>query len=175
MPKRGFFKVERIENDVSYERFFRVSHPGTIVSFHYDTGHNFLVQICGQKRLLLAPPHVQMDLGMYPAFHPRSRQFYREVSGNQTEHVFDVWEVVLEPKQALYIPPLWNHRVEAIGDRDVTKAPEGFSISVNTVSDSAEDRLYVVFSNVGERISIISNVHYFLLRSEEYYLHREVR
>ena len=175
MPKRGFFNVERIDNDAFYKRFLRVSHPGTIVSFHYDCGHNFLVQVCGRKRLLLAPPHVQMDLGMYPAFHPRSRQFYREVSGNQTEHVFDVWEVVLEPKQALYIPPLWSHRVEAIGDRDVTKAPEGFSVSVNTVSDSAEYRLYVVFTNVGENFNHFITFIIFYYVQKNITLHREVR
>eukprot|EP00940_MAST-03C_sp_MAST-3C-sp2_P001043 g1043.t1 len=107
----------------------QLSGRGVSVRAHYDASHNFLVQIYGHKRVLLAAPG---EFPTYPEPHPAARQIQQERALRSAS--VDVLETVMRPGDVLYIPPYWIHHVDY--DRD------DMGISVNVWS-KAEERYAV--------------------------------
>ena len=106
------------------ERYFsavlRCSSGGARLWTHYDAMDNALVQLHGEKRVLLFPPRVAAGLyldgssspivglgvdgeGGWPEAFPAYRAA-REAA----------LEVILQPGDVLYVPALWAHHVEAL-------------------------------------------------------------
>ena len=106
------------------ERYFsavlRCSSGGARLWTHYDAMDNALVQLHGEKRVLLFPPRVAAGLyldgssspivgpgvdgeGGWPEAFP-AYQAAREAA----------LEVILQPGDVLYVPALWAHHVEAL-------------------------------------------------------------
>lgn len=50
-----------------------VSQPGVVSQLHYDTDHNWFLQLAGTKRFVLFPPNVTQDWYPYSSLHPRRR------------------------------------------------------------------------------------------------------
>ena len=87
------------ENAQLWNPMLWLSHPGVIAQTHYDTQHNFFIQIHGTKRFLIFPP--SEELFQYPNIHRSYRQsqlhfeekndisrklaFFSSQSGNSTE------------------------------------------------------------------------------------------
>ena len=100
---------------------------GTITPTHNDAFHNVFVQITGSKNFLLFPPSLHRHLHIYPALHPMHQQSQiriNKTSATQNEYYanFKTWSasgpsvplhVRLRAGEALYIPPMWYHRVES--------------------------------------------------------------
>ena len=95
----------------------------SLVPLHYDQPNNFLIQIYGEKRVLLFSPKQSKKLYMHP-FH------YRIVHTSQIDSYIDVnkpnlsifpklqdaefIEVILKAGDILYIPPYWWHQVQGL-------------------------------------------------------------
>ncbi|CAE7513450.1 unnamed protein product [Symbiodinium natans] len=102
-----------------------ISCPSTGASTHYDMGHNVVVQISGTKTFELLPPRSLQTLPIPPTGHPYARQVMNDAG-------FNFSTVMLEPGDALYLPPLWAHRTSS--------GVEGPSISLNVfIGSAAED------------------------------------
>eukprot|EP00939_MAST-03C_sp_MAST-3C-sp1_P005398 g5398.t1 len=103
-----------------------MSGNGVSVRTHYDASHNFLAQISGVKRLLLAPPN---SFDMFPEAHPAHRQIQPLDAKRKIDSYPDVFEAVLYPGEMLYIPPYWLHHVDYAND---------LGISINVWSQAEE-------------------------------------
>lgn len=111
-----------------------MGQPHVIAHCHYDGYHNFYAQLYGTKKFTLFKPTNWPGLYPYPFLHPSHAQ--AQVNLSDFEDVDDfplvqkaqAVEVVLEPGDLLYMPPLWFHHVESL---DV-------SISVNVWTDSQQ-------------------------------------
>ena len=109
------------------ERYFsavlRCSSGGLRLWTHYDAMDNALVQLHGEKRVILFPPSAGAGLYLDGSSSP--------VVGAAVDGKEDAWgadfpfpaytlaraaalEVVLQPGDVLYIPALWAHHVEAL-------------------------------------------------------------
>eukprot|EP00164_Ancoracysta_twista_P002852 GFYU01003795.1.p1 GENE.GFYU01003795.1~~GFYU01003795.1.p1 ORF type:complete len:467 (-),score=58.57 GFYU01003795.1:24-1424(-) len=115
---------------------------GAVSHTHYDTAHNFYVQLYGRKRFTLLAP--SEDPVPFPSLHT----FYRQAHANIQRpewHRFPrlqgakVYQVTLGPGDMLYLPPFWWHRVESL--RPTKHAVYPMSLSVNVWSDSKEYRI----------------------------------
>jgi hypothetical protein len=98
-----------------------IASPGARALLHYDSWWAFLVQLHGEKRIVLHPPRD------YPYFytqhgltHGRSRR--ASVDIRQPDHArFPLasrrsagWEVTLGPGDLFFLPARWWHEVEAL-------------------------------------------------------------
>ncbi|MCJ1474726.1 tRNA methyltransferase ppm2 [Lambiella insularis] len=101
---------------------------------HYDVMANILFQIRGRKRLLLFPPSDITSLEI-PHGKSSSRTNIFGSSGD-FESMFPnthPMDVILQPGEALYIPPLWAH----------TASPtEGVSVAINLFFRNLSSDLY---------------------------------
>ena len=87
---------------------------------HYDTSHNMFVQIVGQKLFTLWPPAAHDNLHIFPSRH----SMHRQSSWNDppaTARELSV-EVLLEPGDALYLPPFYAHHVAALSNLSISVA-----------------------------------------------------
>lgn len=109
------------DDDRYFSAVLRCSSGGLRLWTHYDAMDNALMQLHGEKRVLLYPPRAGAGLylegssspvvgpavdgegGGWPAEFPAYEQARRAAL-----------EVVLQPGDVLYIPALWAHRVEAL-------------------------------------------------------------
>lgn len=100
---------------------------GTITHLHFDLPFNLVAQLHGQKRFVLFAPRERRRLsphGWLSSTPHLSRvdaerpDFVRHPSLSDAE----AWECVLEPGDALFIPPRWWHYARSLAT----------SISVNT-------------------------------------------
>ena len=109
-----------------------MGQPHVIAHCHYDGYHNFYAQLYGSKKFTLFQPDNWPGLYPYPFLHPSHAQTQVNLSNTLDIDSFPLaesvrgLEVVLQPGDLLYMPPLWFHLVESI---DV-------SISVNVWTDS---------------------------------------
>jgi len=83
---------------------------------HYDAMDNMLIQLHGEKRILLFPPSVAGDL-----YLEGSSSTVRDVENHDAEAFprfararSAALEVTLQPGDVLYIPALWSHHVTAL-------------------------------------------------------------
>ena len=112
-----------------------IGQPHVIAHCHYDGYHNFYAQLYGRKKFTLFSPTDWPGLYPYPFLHPSHAQCQVNVS-NSVEDVFRFpalqevapLEVILEPGDLLYLPPLWFHHVESME----------VSISVNVWTDTKQ-------------------------------------
>ena len=102
--------------DKYFSAVIRVSSGDLQLWTHYDAMDNMLIQLHGEKRILLFPPAVAGDL-----YLEGSSSIVRDVD-NHDPLVFPRFsrarqaalEVVLQPGDVLYIPALWSHHVTAL-------------------------------------------------------------
>ncbi len=114
-----------------------IGQPRVIAHCHYDGYHNFYAQLYGKKKFVLFSPTNWPGLYPYPFLHPSHAQ--AQVNASNPENVerfklvrkVEYLEVILEPGDLLYIPPLWFHEVESLS----------VSISVNVWTDSHQTEL----------------------------------
>ena len=107
-----------------FSSVIRVSSGGLQLWTHYDAMDNMLIQLHGEKRVLLFPPSVSGDL-----YLEGSSSIVRDIDSHDPE-TFPRFarareaalEVILQPGDVLYIPALWAHHVTAL---------QGPSIAVN--------------------------------------------
>lgn len=106
---------------------FWIGHPST-VACHYDTMDNVACVVAGRRRFTLFPPDAIRDLYVGPIDHTLAGQPISLAVGSERgdpryprfEEARDRALVVeLEPGDALYVPKLWWHQVEAIGEVNV--------------------------------------------------------
>jgi hypothetical protein len=106
---------------------FWIGHAST-VACHYDTMDNVACVAAGRRRFTLFPPDAIHDLYVGPIDHTLAGQPISLAVGSapsdprypRFEKVRDRAIVVeLEPGDALYVPKLWWHQVEAIGEVNV--------------------------------------------------------
>jgi hypothetical protein len=103
---------------------FWIGHPST-VACHYDTMDNVACVVAGRRRFTLFPPDAIGDLYVGPIDHTLAGQPVGLAVGSargdprfpRFERARDRAIVVeLEPGDALYMPKLWWHQVEATGN-----------------------------------------------------------
>ena len=118
-------------------QFLWLSSAGQCTHAHADQDFNLFVQLKGKKRFLLVGAEHQEKLQLFPRIHPlwhKSRlvadQYVSDAAGSTSpsygaaykKMLVDalpagaVREVVLEPGELLYVPPLTWHFVETVGD-----------------------------------------------------------
>jgi lysine-specific demethylase 8 len=94
---------------------------GSMTGLHNDSLHNFHVQCCGRKRFLFIPTDKlpkslissKYDSGTYLALIDLlSEEYASSPFFEQLEA--EIYEVVLEPGEILYIPRWWWHQVISI-------------------------------------------------------------
>lgn len=110
-----------------------IGEKGVTTHAHYDSYYNVYAQISGRKKFTLVSPMYWMDLKPFPFCHPSFAQSQVGLGG-RSQVLFsgiNQTEIILEPGDILYIPPLWWHEVIALED----------SISVNSWSDAEENDL----------------------------------
>eukprot|EP00937_MAST-01D_sp_MAST-1D-sp2_P002979 g2979.t1 len=101
----------------------------TAYATHYDTSHNFLVQLHGTKRVELWPPHAWRRIRPFPFHHPA----FGAAQARGSELPPAAVEAVLKPGDVLYLPPYWWHRVECVAPGE-----GGYCLSVNAWSARRE-------------------------------------
>ena len=79
---------------------------------HYDVADNFLIQLSGNKRVMIVSPINYPRYLSYPILHPEWRHIIRSNSSDVcTSDVIEtgIWIVELSPGDMLYIPPYYMH------------------------------------------------------------------
>jgi hypothetical protein len=89
-----------------------IGPKGTETGLHQDMMPNFLGQVFGRKKIQLLPPkelpREYVNLGMVDMFKPDYEQF------PHFPNIEDIYEVILEPGDIIYIPRCWWHQVVAL-------------------------------------------------------------
>jgi len=100
-----------------------MGQPNVIAHCHYDAYHNFYAQIYGRKRFTMFRPTEWPGIYPYPFLHPHHAQAQVNISDDISISMFPAvkhlegYQVLLEPGDLLYMPPLWFHHVEAVDVR----------------------------------------------------------
>jgi len=98
---------------------FWIGMKGTTAHTHYDVFENFNVQVVGRKRWTLFPPN--STLYLYPFLHPSHAQAQADIDDPNLVDFPEISklsavEVITEPGDVLYLPPMWFHKVDALED-----------------------------------------------------------
>ena len=107
---------------VPHSSVFRVSSPGLSLWTHFDVVDNLLVHLHGVKRVTLFPPSHCQDLYLPAVPHsssspvidlytPDLHRFPRFTAAQRA-----ACQLTLHPGDVLFIPALWFHHVETVGD-----------------------------------------------------------
>lgn len=144
--------------------------PTVTTPLHFDFYHNFYTQVRGRKRFILVPAENYQQIAPFPHIHPSSRmtkfdlnnETFWQVYGEQIRSWKGVREIVLEPGDALYIPPMMFHYVCVVGDEP--------SVSVSTHHDATIARFLV------NALGLSDSVHAFMpMRRTMYDEERAIR
>ena len=126
-------RAAAVRDDV--ENIMWVGAPGVTTNAHFDTVHNFFVQLRGAKRFrLIAPtPHAIGALRLHSKLHTSRRQSQVDVGDEAVAQSLArggsaVEDVELVPGEVLYIPPFHFHHVRALGTPRAS--PPAVSLSV---------------------------------------------
>lgn len=104
-----------------------ISSPGCVTPLHFDLCHGFLCQIRGTKRVLLFAPTDLRSLYINPPDGPNPNTSQVDIAAWLEEDAdqqkrfpkvanADPYEHLLQPGEALYIPPFWWHHVSTMAD-----------------------------------------------------------
>jgi hypothetical protein len=98
-----------------------IASPGVRALLHYDSWWAFLVQLRGEKRIVLYPPH---DYPYLYTHHDLRTGRSRRAAVNVREpdplrfplarRLSSGWTVTLGPGDLFFLPPRWWHEVEAL-------------------------------------------------------------
>lgn len=100
-----------------------MGQPHVIAHCHYDGYHNLYAQLYGRKRFTMFRPTEWPGTYPYPFLHPSHAQAQVNISDDVSISMFPAvrriegYQVLLEPGDLLYMPPLWFHHVEAVDVR----------------------------------------------------------
>lgn len=92
--------------------FVWIGQAEVCAHLHWDTQPNLNAQIVGRKRFVLLPPEAWQVARPFPFLHPAMGQCQLDVFADGIPP--GAREVVLEPGEVLYIPPMWFHAVQAL-------------------------------------------------------------
>jgi len=117
------------------EAFVFISSPGAVTPFHMDEEHNILIQIEGRKEFTIYSQH-DRDLASQEdleAFHSGG---HRNLSVTD-EKLARGTPLVMEPGDAVYVPPLAPHWVRVLGDKP------SLSLSITWRSEMSQRACYL--------------------------------
>eukprot|EP00051_Salpingoeca_urceolata_P009727 m.118115 g.118115 ORF g.118115 m.118115 type:complete len:337 (-) comp16419_c1_seq4:337-1347(-) len=102
-----------------------ISSPQVHATWHYDLYHNAFVQLVGSKRLRIRPPReAATAIHLFPSLHPAYRQsqipFSAFAASQASLDPATVSEVVVNPGDVVYLPPLWLHDIAGVDTGDNT-------------------------------------------------------
>jgi len=117
------------------EAFVFISSPGAVTPFHFDEEHNILIQIEGRKEFTIYSQHdrelaSQEDL---EAFHSGA---HRNLTASASKLARGT-AMVMEPGDAIYVPPLAPHWVRVLGDQP------SLSLSITWRSNASQRACYL--------------------------------
>ena len=94
--------------------FFWLGPAGTFTPLHHDLTNNFMAQVLGRKRVLMAAPHAQPRI--YNHLHVFSKVDLAQIDLERFPDMREVRviEWILAPGQILFLPVGWWHQVEAL-------------------------------------------------------------
>ena len=108
---------------------------------HYDTADNVFVQLGGSKTFLIATPEAHRFFRLHPVLHPSWRQSQRPylitmqglLQASREKKVprssLRIWQVTLQPGDALFLPAYFSH--------SVTAGPDSISLNAWIPSEAA--------------------------------------
>ena len=117
------------------EAFVFISSPGAVTPFHMDEEHNILIQVEGRKEFTIYSQH-DRDLASQEdleAFHAGG---HRNLAVDD-ERLARGRAVVMEPGDAIYVPPLAPHWVRVLGDEP------SLSLSITWRSNASQRICYL--------------------------------
>mmetsp|Transcript_52905 Transcript_52905/g.120583 ORF Transcript_52905/g.120583 Transcript_52905/m.120583 type:complete len:420 (+) Transcript_52905:245-1504(+) len=116
-------------------KYFRVNYPaafhgincrfgmkGIVQAAHYDHGRNFIAMVSGHKRYVILPPRACPALELLDKSEPTARhasfdwadEAELEARQGQPFCSAEATELVLGPKQVLYLPSYWFHYIVSL-------------------------------------------------------------
>ena len=136
-PSDGLLSV-REDDPARWRANLWVGSQNTTATPHYDSYHNLVVQLFGQKRWRIAPPSGLLQHSVYPLGHPSARQLQNTTAdillpppseyvghdackGDRIASIqcatvpAGVFEFVMSPGDVLALPAYWLHEVAAEG------------------------------------------------------------
>ncbi|MEH1807650.1 cupin-like domain-containing protein [Nostoc sp.] len=122
--------LPELTGDITYPDYFNIKpfiffwfgSLGKTTTLHFDQAHNIFTQIRGRKRILLFSP------SNYLSFYPPLRESGTYANYSKVNPITpnlelfprfpwqDQIEVILQPGEMLYIPPLWWHHVTGVDE-----------------------------------------------------------
>ena len=127
----------------------RVSSPGLSLWTHYDVVDNVLIHLHGVKRVTLFPPDQCANLHLPAAPHsssspvvdlytPDLHRFPRFATAQRVAR-----QLLLHPGDVLFLPALWFHHVETVGDE--------VGVSVNVFWKQLPEEVYTAGDVYGNK------------------------
>ena len=90
---------------------------GVVAAAHYDSSHNYVLQVFGRKTWALWPPDALPALRLHPATHPSRRQTRLQLLGrgnaSDAPPLPPAVRVTVAAGEVLYVPPFWAHAVHS--------------------------------------------------------------
>ena len=114
---------------------------GVVAAAHYDSSHNYVLQVFGRKTWALWPPDALPALRLHPATHPSRRQTRLQLLGrgnaSEAPPLPPAVRVTVAAGEVLYVPPFWAHAVHS----------DTHSLSLSVLSPSWEEATFARVKN----------------------------
>ena len=129
-PEKSLFIVEPEEQRGINCRFGMSS---IIAECHFDGSRNFVANLGGMRRFILAHPNQCEDMYLYPSRHPSGRHSMIDWSRpdyNQYKKFSTVQanEVITTPGDVLYLPTYWFHFIVSLNVNFQCNTRSGISL-----------------------------------------------